>query len=98
MMTTLAEGLREKRDAVLALCAEHGASNIRIFGSVARGESDEASDIDFLVELAPGRTLFDLGGLQYDLEQLLGCPVDVVTEHGLKTRIRGRVLDEAVPI
>jgi predicted nucleotidyltransferase len=65
---------------------------------VARGEADEQSDLDFLVELEPSRTLFDLGGFQYDLEQLLGCRVDVVTERGLTPRIRERVLREAVPL
>ena len=69
---------------------------MRVFGSVARGGVDEQSDIDFLVDLEPGRTLLDLGGLQYDLEQLLGYRVDVVTERGLKPRIRERVLREAV--
>jgi predicted nucleotidyltransferase len=71
------------------------------FGSLvppARGQADEQSDVDFLVEMEPGRSLFDLGGLQYELEQLLGCPVDVVTERGLKARIRDRVLREAVPL
>jgi predicted nucleotidyltransferase len=94
----LEERLREKREDILRLCARHGARNVRVFGSVARGEADAQSDLDFLVELEPGRTLFDLGGLQYDLEQLLGCPVDVVTERGLKVRIRDRVLQEAVPL
>jgi len=88
--------LRAKREEILRVCAKYGAYNVQVFGSVARGESDEQSDIDFLVELEPGRTLFDLGGLQYDLEQLLGCRVDVVTEHGLKPRIRERVLREAI--
>jgi predicted nucleotidyltransferase len=73
-----------------------GARNVRVFGSVARGGADEQSDIDFPVDLEPGRTLLDLGGLQYDLEQLLGCRVDVVTKRGLKPRIRERVLREAV--
>jgi len=90
--------LKAKRDEILRVCAKYGAYNVRLFGSVARGEADEQSDIDFLVELEPGRTLFDLGGLQYDLEQLLGCPVDVVTERGLKPRIRERVLREALPL
>jgi predicted nucleotidyltransferase len=88
--------LRAKREENLRVCAKYGAYNVRVFGSVARSEADEQSDIDFLVELEPGRTLFDLGGLQYDLEQLLGCRVDVVTERGLKPRIRERVLREAV--
>jgi predicted nucleotidyltransferase len=90
--------LRAKREENLRVCAKYGAYNVQVFGSVARGESDEQSDIDFLVELEPGRTLFDLGGLQYDLEQLLGCRVDVVTERGLKPRIRERVLREALPL
>ncbi len=90
--------LRDRRAEILRLCASHGARNPRIFGSVARGGSDELSDVDLLVEMESGRTLFDLGGLQYDLERLLSRPVDVVTERGLKARIRDRVLREAVPI
>ena len=90
--------LKAKREEILHVCAKYGAHNVRVFGSVARGEADELSDIDFLIELEPGRSLFDLGGLQYDLEQLLGCRVDVVTERGLKLRIRERVLREAVPL
>jgi predicted nucleotidyltransferase len=94
----LKELLQAKREEILRVCAKYGAHNVRVFGSVVRGEADERSDMDFLVELEPGRTLFDLGGLQYDLEQLLGCRVDVVTEHGLKPRIRERVLRKAVPL
>jgi hypothetical protein len=90
--------LKAKREEILRVCAKYGAYNVRVFGSVARSEADEQSDIDFLVELEPGRTLFDLGGLQYDLEHLLGCRVDVVTERGLKPRIRERVLREAVSL
>jgi len=90
--------LKAKREEILRLCTKYGAYNVRVFGSVARSEADEQSDIDFLVELEPGRSLFDLGGLQYDLEQLLGCRVDVVTERGLKPRIRERVLRVAVPL
>jgi len=90
--------LGEKRSEILRICARYGARNIRIFGSVARGEDDERSDIDFVVELEPGRSLFDLGGLQYELERLLGRRVDVVTERGLKERFRERVLREAVPL
>lgn len=90
--------LQEKREEILRIAARHGARNVRIFGSVARGEADETSDIDLLVELEPGRSLFDLGGLQFDLETLLGCHVDVVTERGLKARIRDRVLREAVAL
>jgi hypothetical protein len=94
----LEELLKTKREEIIKVCTSYGAHNIRVFGSVARGEADEESDFDFLVELEPGRTLFDLGGLQYELEQLLGCRVDVVTERGLKPRIREQVLREAVPI
>jgi predicted nucleotidyltransferase len=90
--------LQEKREEILRIAAKHGARNVRVFGSVARREADERSDIDFLVEMEPGRSLLDLGGLQYELERLLGCPVDVVTERGLKARIRDRVLREAVPV
>jgi uncharacterized protein len=64
---------------------------------VVRGEADNQSDVDFLVDLDPGRTLLDLGGLQFELEALLGCPVNVVTERGLKPRISERVPREAVP-
>ena len=95
---TLEDLLKAKREEILRVCARYGACNVRVFGSVARSEADEQSDIDFLVELEPGRTLFDLGGLQCDLEQLLGCRVDVVTERGLKPRMRERVLREAVPL
>jgi predicted nucleotidyltransferase len=95
---TLEELLKAKREEILEVCARYGARQVRVFGSVARGEADEQSDIDFLVELEPGRTLLDLGGLQYDLEQLLGRRVDVVMERGLKPRIRERVLREAVPL
>lgn len=95
---TLQKQLREKREEILRLCAKYGAYNVRVFGSVARGEADAWSDLDLLVQMEPGRSLFDLGGLQYELERLLGCPVDVVTEQGLKVRIRERVLREAVPL
>lgn len=90
--------VREKRDEILRLAARHGASNVRVFGSVARREADSQSDIDFLVEMDPGRSLLDLGGLQYELERLLGHPVDVVSERGLKERLRDRVPREAAPL
>lgn len=65
--------LQEKGEEILRFGAKYGARNVRIFGSVARGQADEESDIDFLVEMEPGRSLFDLGGLQYELGQLLGA-------------------------
>ena len=90
--------LRRNRDEILRLAAAHGARNIRVFGSVARGEADEESDVDFLVDLEPGRSLLDLGGLLMDMRDLLGRRVDVVTEKGLRPRIRDRVFREAVPL
>ncbi len=95
---TLQETVERRRAEILEVAARHGATSVRIFGSVARGEADDASDIDFLVELQPGRSLFDLGGLVVDLRELLGRPVDVVTVGGLKERIRERVLAEAVAL
>jgi predicted nucleotidyltransferase len=90
--------LRNKRSEILELARNHGAREIRVFGSVARGEADDRSDVDFLVSMEPGRSLFDMGGLLVDLENLLGRPVDVVTEKGLRDRIRERILREAVPL
>ena len=90
--------LQDKRRQILAIAEKYGAYNVRIFGSVARGEARPDSDIDFLVELEPGRSLFDLGGLLYEIRSLLGVEVDVVTEKGLRTRIRERVLRDAVPL
>lgn len=92
------ELLSAKRRELLVLAARHGARNVRVFGSVARGDSGPHSDIDLLVDLEPGRSLFDLGGLLVDLESLLGRKVDLVTENGLHWFIRDRVLQEAVPL
>jgi predicted nucleotidyltransferase len=86
------------RAAVLRIARQFGARSVRLFGSLARGEADSASDIDLLVELEPSRSLLDLGGMQFELEALLGRHVDVVTERGLRPRIRDRVLREAVPL
>jgi predicted nucleotidyltransferase len=90
--------LHEKREDILRIASKRGAYNVRVFGSVARGEADQKSDIDLLVDLEPGRSVFDLGGLLMDLQDLLGHKVDIVTERGLRERIRERVLKEAVPL
>ncbi len=92
------QALREMREEILQIAAKHGARTVRIFGSVARGEEDETSDLDLLVEMEEGRSLLDLGGLLMELQDLLGCRVDVVTEKGLRERIRDRVLKEAVAL
>lgn len=85
-----------KRTEILRLATMHGASNVRVFGSVSRNESGPESDIDILVDLAPGRNLFDLGGLQADLRDLLNTPVDLVESSCLHPYIRDRVMAEAV--
>ena len=92
------ELLKVKREEILRIAAKHGARNVRVFGSVARGEADDQSDIDFLVDMEPGRSLLDRAGLLVDLEELLGRKVDVATERVLKPRIRDRVFREAVSI
>lgn len=94
----ISQQVKTKRQAILQIAQTYGAYNIRIFGSVARKEDDWVSDLDLLVDLEQGRSLFDLGGLTMDLQDLLGCEVDVVTENGLKKRIRDRVLQEAIKL
>ena len=86
------------RDQILVTANKRGAKNIRIFGSVARGDEGRDSDIDFLVDFEPGRSLFDLAGLWLDLEKLLGCKVDVVSSRGLKPRLASEVLRDAVAL
>lgn len=95
MSTDIERLLMNNREEILRLAERRGAKNVRVFGSVARGQADADSDIDFLVDLEPGRSLFDLGGLWMDLHQLLGRDVDVVTEKALHWYIRDRVLAEA---
>jgi hypothetical protein len=87
-----------KRDEILRIAKKHGARNIRIFGSAARGEAGPASDVDFLVEMEPGRSLIDHVALWQDIEELLNCEVDVVSEKALHWYIRDRVLNEAKPL
>ena len=90
--------LSTKREEILRIAARHGALNVRIFGSVARGEATENSDVDLLVELEQGRSLLDQAGLMVELEDLLGRKVDVVTEQGLYWLLRRRILKEAQPL
>ena len=90
--------LRTYRDQITAIAADHGVVAVRVFGSVARGDAGDDSDIDLLVELEPGRSLFDLGAFLSDVQELVGEPVDVVTPNGLRTRIRDEVVKEAVAL
>jgi len=95
---TLEDLLQARREEILKVCARYGARNVRVFGSVARGEADEQSDIDLIVEFEPGRSLLDHAGLWLELQELLGVKVDVVSSRGIKARIRERVLQEAIPL
>ncbi len=97
-LNPLLEQLRAKRSDIMSIATEHGASNIRVFGSVARGEANEDSDIDLLVDLEPGRSLLDHIGLMQDLEDLLGRSVDVATPSALHERIKDRVMQDVIPL
>jgi predicted nucleotidyltransferase len=90
--------LEAKRDDILLAADKHGARNVRVFGSVARGEAGPASDVDFLVKMDQGRSLIDLSTLVVDLQDLLGRKVDVVSEDGLYWLLRRRILKEAKPL
>ena len=91
--------LKAKREQIIAIAAKHGANNLRIFGSVARGEADERSDLDLLIDYSSEhRSPWFPLRLIRELEALLGCKVDIVTEQGLKDKIRERVLREAKPL
>ncbi len=90
--------IQQKRKEILLVARQHGIVNIRIFGSVARGEDNLQSDIDLLVDLEKGRTLFDLGGALIKLQDLLGRKVDIVTERGLHWYLREKIMEEAKPL
>ncbi len=90
--------LTTQREQILVLARKHGAYNVRVFGSVARGDARPDSDIDLLVNLEKGRSLLDLARLLRELQDLLGCNVDLVTEAGLRPRIRHQVLKDARPL
>ncbi len=90
--------VKAKRKEILALAEAHGARNIRLFGSIVRGEATEQSDVDFLVQMDKDRNLWDLIGLTQNLEELLHCKVDVVTDRGISPYLRDRILASAAPL
>jgi predicted nucleotidyltransferase len=90
------EVLKEKREEILRIAARYGAQKVRLFGSFARGQATESSDVDILVEMEPGRSLLDLVAIKQDLEDLLGRQVHVVTAPALSPYLRDEVLNEAI--
>ena len=96
-MSTL-EMLKKHKAEILAIAAKHGASNVRIFGSVIRGEDTEESDVDMLVDMASDRSLFDLVGFQQEIETLVDRKADVLTENGLNRYLKDLILAEATPL
>ena len=92
------EVLSQKRDDIKRIAARHGAINLRVFGSVARGQQRQDSDLDLLIDVGPTTSSWFPAGLIIELENLLGCRVEVVTEKGLNPDLRERVLSEAIPI
>lgn len=98
LVEKIGDRLKRSRKEVLAIAAAHGARNVRVFGSVARGEERDDSDLDLLVEMEPGRSLLDMGRLLMDLQDLLGCRVQIAEPEGLHWYVRKKVLEEAVPL
>lgn len=97
-MTDLIKLVHDQRDQILQIARSHGGQDVRVFGSVARGAASAASDLDLLVVLEPGRTLLDLVAIKQDVEDLLGCSVDVVTEAAISLYMREQVLKEALSL
>ena len=95
---TLTEVLADKREDLLRIAERYGARDVRVFGSLARGEAGPESDVDLLVKLAPGVTLLKHAALVRELEALLGRRVDLVSERALRPRVRASVLRDAVPL
>ena len=95
---TVQQAVLEHRDEILEIAARHGATNVRVFGSVARGTAGPASDLDLLIDVTGETSPWFPGGLMADLEDLLGCRVDIATESMLHRRIKHRVLAEARPL
>lgn len=98
MVMGVDELLRKQRQPILELAIRHGARNVRVFGSVVRGEASEASDVDLLVDMEEGRSLLDLVGFWQDVEDLLGMKVDVVTDGGISPYMKAKIYAEAVPL
>ncbi|MCA1673931.1 MAG: nucleotidyltransferase family protein [Actinobacteria bacterium] len=90
--------LRDRREQIIAIGKQYGVSNIRVFGSVARGDADERSDLDLLIDVAPGHGYFDMTGFALDVEELLEVFTQVATSNGLKQRMKDKILAEAVPL
>ncbi len=90
--------IQHYRQEILSLAQKHGVTSIKVFGSFARGEAQENSDVDFLIEMENGRSLLDIGGLVMDLQDLLHRTVDVVEPNGLHYLIRDEILKEAIPV
>lgn len=90
--------LKEKREEILILATKHGAQNVRIFGSAARGDTGPESDVDFLVNMETGRSLLDVIGFLQDLEELIGRKVDVITDGGVSPYLRDKIYSEAIPL
>jgi hypothetical protein len=90
--------IQQQREKILSVASEHGMVNVRLFGSVARGEETPESDIDLLVDLEAGYSLLDLGGALIKLQELLGRKVDIVTERGLHWYVRDKIMNEARPL
>ena len=92
------ELLESRRNEIMDLAGKYGAKNLRIFGSTVRGEAGPACDVDLLVDMEEGRNLLDLVGFWQDLEELLGCRVDVISEGGISPYLRERIYAEALPL
>lgn len=98
MGTMTLDALRSHRDAIVAIARRYGAHDLRVFGSVARGDAGRESDVDLIVRFEPNRSLFDHGGLLMDLRALLGTKVDVIDEEAMGARFRTAVSGEMVPL
>jgi uncharacterized protein len=90
--------LQQQREAILRIAEKYGARNVRVFGSMSRGDDSNNSDVDLLVDLEPRRSLLDQVGLKQEIEELLGRPVDIVVEGGISPYLEKRILSEAVPL